>query len=174
MSVGLLIIRLAIGLTLAAHGAQKLFGWFGGAGLDGTGAFFETIGFRPGRRYAAVTGLAEIAGGLGLAAGFATPVAAAATSAVMVGAINAVHRPNGFFNQDGGYEYPLLLGLVAVGVAFTGPGQASLDHAFGWQLAGTEWGLVAMAAGIAAAAVPFGLRAWRAGQHPGHAAPQAT
>src|SRR6266852_5264001 len=78
MSIGLLILRLVVGLSLAAHGAQKLFGWFGGYGIAGTGQFLEQLGFRPGRVHAAQAGLAEVLGGLFLAAGFLTPAALAA------------------------------------------------------------------------------------------------
>src|SRR6185503_21161383 len=84
MSVGLLMLRLVVGLSLAAHGAQKLFGWFGGYGLTGTGQFLEQLGFRPGRLHAAQAGLAEFLGGLFLAAGFLTPLATAAVLAVML------------------------------------------------------------------------------------------
>src|SRR2546425_6048786 len=90
MSIGILILRLAIGLTLAAHGAQKLFGWFGGYGLTGTGGFLEQLGFVPGRRNALFAGLAEVGGGLLLALGLATPLAAA----MIVAAARGVARPS--------------------------------------------------------------------------------
>src|SRR5262245_46950311 len=121
MSLGLLILRLAVGLTLAAHGAQKLFGWLGGYGLTGTGQFLEQLGFRPGRLYAAQAGLAELLGGLLLATGLLTPAASAALLAVMVVAAVTAHLRNGFFVQNGGYEYPLVLAVVAAALAFTGP-----------------------------------------------------
>ena len=97
MSLGLLILRLVVGLSLAAHGTQKLFGWFGGYGLKGTGQFLEQLGFRPGRLQALQAGLAETLGGLFLAAGFLTPAAAAAVVAVMLVAAVSVHLKNGFF-----------------------------------------------------------------------------
>src|ERR1700730_4125568 len=84
MDIGLLLLRLTVGLTLAAHGAQKLFGWFGGPGLDKTGMFFEKLGFVPGRRHALMAGLAEAGGGLLLALGLVTPLAASAVFAVML------------------------------------------------------------------------------------------
>src|SRR5882724_1866869 len=122
MSIGILILRLAAGLTLAAHGTQKLFGWFGGYGLTGTGGFLEQLGFVPGRRNALVAGLAETGAGLLLALGLATPVAAAVALSVMVVAGVSAHAPKGFFAHNGGYEYTLLLGVAALSVAFTGPG----------------------------------------------------
>src|SRR5881397_3947916 len=105
MSIGILILRLVVGVTLAAHGAQKLFGWFGGYGLTGTGQFFEQLGFRPGRLQAALAGGAEFLGGLLLAAGFLTPFASAAVIAVMLVAAVSVHVAKGFFAHTGGYEY---------------------------------------------------------------------
>src|SRR6266540_6067060 len=97
MNIGLLVLRLVVGLTLAAHGAQKLFGWFGGYGIAGTGQFLEQLGFRPGRLHAAQAGIVEVVGGLFLAAGLLTPAAAAAVVAVMLVAAVSVHVKNGFF-----------------------------------------------------------------------------
>src|SRR6266850_4808361 len=114
MSVGLLILRLVVGLTLAAHGAQKLFAWFGGYGIAGTGQFLEQLGFRPGRLQAAQAGIAETVGGLFLAAGFLTPAAAAAVVAVMFVAAVSVHIEKGFFALNGGYEYTLVLAGAAL------------------------------------------------------------
>src|SRR5689334_19175150 len=131
MDIGLLLLRFAAGLTLAAHGAQKLFGWFGGYGLDGTGGFMEALGFVPGRRHAFLAGLAETAGGLLLALGLATPAAAAIVFAVMLVATVTVHVKKGFFVSNGGYEYNLVLGLSGLSVAFTGPGTFSLDAILG-------------------------------------------
>ncbi|MFD3499101.1 DoxX family protein [Streptomyces sp. NPDC058676] len=125
--LGLLLLRLGAGGVLAAHGTQKLFGWFGGHGLEGTGQFFESVGYAPGKPSAAAAGLAEAGGGTLLALGLATPAAGAAAAGAMAGAA-AVHTPNGFFNQSGGYEYAASLGLTAAGLAVTGPGRLSLDH----------------------------------------------
>ncbi|MFR9794806.1 DoxX family membrane protein [Streptomyces sp. MS06] len=125
---GLLLLRLGTGGVLAAHGAQKLFGWFGGHGIEGTGRFMESIGYRPGRASAMAAGLAEAGGGTLLALGLATPAAGASAAGAMAGAASA-HTPNGFFNQGGGYEYAASLGLTAAGLAVTGPGRLSLDHA---------------------------------------------
>jgi len=158
MSVGLLILRLVVGLTLAAHGAQKLLGWFGGHGLAGTGQFLEQLGFRPGRFHAAQAGIVEVVGGLFLAAGFLTPVAAAAVVAVMLVAGVSVHLKGGFFLQGGGYEYTLVLGAAALALAFTGPGPISLDQALGVSWSGETWGLGALAAGVIGGAVPLVTR----------------
>ena len=155
MSFGLLILRLAVGLTLAAHGAQKVFGWFGGYGLAGTGQFFEQLGFRPGRVQAALAGTAELVGGLFLAAGFLTPAAAAAIVAVMLVAAVSVHIKKGFFATNGGYEYTLVLGGAALALAFTGPGAFSLDQALGISWSGDAWGLASLAAGLIGGALPL-------------------
>ena len=155
MSVGLLILRLVVGLSLAAHGAQKLFGWFGGYGLTGTGQFLEQLGFRPGRLQALQAGLAETLGGLFLAAGFLTPAAAAAVVAVMLVAAVSAHLKAGFFAHSGGYEYTLVLAAAAVALAFTGPGVLSLDHALGISWSGDKWGLFALLAGLVGGAVPL-------------------
>jgi len=159
MEWGLLIIRLAVGLTLAAHGAQKLFGAFGGHGIAGTGAFFESLGFRPGRRFAALAGLGELGGGLGVALGLLTPLAAAAVIATMIVAVWSVHGEKGFFLTNGGYEYNLVLVAAAAGIAFAGPGALSLDQSLGLALAGVAWGVAALALGVAGALPPLVSRA---------------
>jgi len=158
MSVGLLILRLVVGLGLAAHGAQKLFGWFGGYGIAGTGQFLEGLGFRPGRLHAVQAGLAEVFGGLFLAAGFLTPLGAAAVVAVMLVAAVTVHLKAGYFAHTGGYEYTLVLGAAALALAFTGPGVVSLDHALGIAWSGDKWGLFALVAGLVGGAVPLAAR----------------
>jgi putative oxidoreductase len=127
MDLGLFVLRLTIGLTLAAHGAQKLFGWFGGHGLDATGRAFEGLGFRPGRRHALIAGVVEFGGGVLLTFGALTPLGAALIASVMLVAALSVHVRNGFFITSGGYEYNLVLGVAAVTVAFTGPGSLSID-----------------------------------------------
>jgi putative oxidoreductase len=155
MDIALLLIRLTVGGTVIAHGAQKLFGFFGGHGLDGTAGVLESLGFRPGRRYAQLLGLAETLGGLLLALGLLTPLAAAAVAGVMIAAVATVHWDKGFFVQAGGFEYPLALAVVAVAVAFAGAGKYSLDHALDWSLGGTEWGIAAavLALGVSALVV---------------------
>lgn len=151
MGFGLLLLRVVLGLTLAAHGAQKLFGWFGGYGLEGTGGFLESIGFRPGRWNALMAGATEAGGGLLLALGLLTPVAAASILSVMIVAAASVHLAKGFFASNGGYEYTLVLGLAALSIAFTGPGAWSLDAALGLHLNGLVWGSAALLAGLAGA-----------------------
>ncbi|WP_134687163.1 DoxX family protein [Brevibacillus migulae] len=125
--LGLLIIRLVIGLTFAAHGTQKLFGWFGGYGLKGTGGWLESIGVRPGVLMAFVAGLGELVAGLLFAGGLWMPVAAALFVITMLVSIVKVHGPNGYWSTANGYEYNLALIAVAVGLALTGAGAYSLD-----------------------------------------------
>ncbi|OOE12235.1 DoxX family protein [Fictibacillus arsenicus] len=128
LSLGLLIIRLVVGLALAAHGAQKLFGWFGGYGLKGTGGWLESIGIKPGYTMALIAGLAEFGGGLLFAAGLFTEVGAILIAATMLVAILKVHLQNGFWVTANGYEFNLVLIAVVVGVALTGAGTYSLDY----------------------------------------------
>jgi putative oxidoreductase len=158
MSLGLLILRLVVGLTMAAHGAQKLFGWFGGYGLQGTGGFLEKLGFFPGRRNALFAGLAEFTGGLLLALGLATPLAATLIVSVMFVAVATVHLKNGYFNSNQGYEYNLTLAVVALGIAIMGAGPISLDAALGIHDAGPVWGLGALLAGVIGGAVQLAGR----------------
>jgi putative oxidoreductase len=148
MEVGILLLRITVGLTLAAHGAQKTFGWWGGHGPAATGQFMESMGFRPGRRHALIAGWTEILGGLLLAVGFVTPLAAAIVASVMIVAAALAHWKNGFFSTGGGYEYNLVLGVAALAVAFTGPGSLSVDHAFGLSQSGITWGVAAAAAAV--------------------------
>jgi putative oxidoreductase len=131
MSTGFLIARLVLGLGLAAHGAQKLFGWFGGYGLTGTGGFLAGLGFRPGVLFALMAGLGEVAGGLLTAAGLFGPVGPALVMVVMLVAILAVHRPNGFFASSNGVELPLLYIMGVLPIAVAGPGRYSLDGLLG-------------------------------------------
>jgi putative oxidoreductase len=127
MNVGLLMIRLVIGLTFMGHGAQKLFGWFGGHGLKGTGGWLESIGIKPGVTMALLAGLGEFVGGALFAAGFLTPAASALIAITMLVAIVKVHGPNGYWVTQNGFEYNLILLVVAIGVALIGPGQYALD-----------------------------------------------
>jgi putative oxidoreductase len=148
MDIGLLILRLTVGLALAAHGTQKLVGWFGGPGLDATGQFFEMIGFVPGRRHALMAGLAETAGGLLLALGLLTPFAAAVVFGVMLVAAFSVHIKKGFFITSSGYEYTLVLGVAALTLAFTGPGSLSVDALLRYRASGAFCGMTAFVVGV--------------------------
>ncbi|MET8811557.1 DoxX family membrane protein [Streptomyces sp. NPDC004549] len=155
--LGLLALRLGTGGVLAAHGAQKLFGWFGGGGIEGTAQAMEAMGYKPGKPSAIASGLTEGGGGLLLALGLATPAAGAAVAGGMSGAV-AVHRKSGFFITSGGYEYPAYLGFVAATVGLFGPGRYSLDRLIGYRL--DRPGLIALSflASGAAAAVVVGRR----------------
>jgi|KBSMisStandDraft_5_1062788.scaffolds.fasta_scaffold564255_1 putative oxidoreductase len=130
MDAGLLIGRVVLGLLMAGHGAQKLFGWFGGYGLEGTGGFLETLGFRPGRAFAAAAALTEVGGGLLTAAGLFGPVGPALIVSVMIVAAVTVHW-HGLFAQNNGIEVPLLYATGAAALALTGFGGFSLDALLG-------------------------------------------
>lgn len=157
LGLGLLVARVIVGLVMAAHGAQKLFGWFGGHGLEGTGGFFESLGYRPGRAFAVLGGATEFAGGLLLALGLFTPLGAAAAIGMMLNATASVHWPK-VWVTDGGFEYPAVLASAAAGIAFTGAGAYSLDNAFDLDLGGAGWGLAAVGLGVAAGVVAFAIR----------------
>lgn len=131
VDVGILVIRVLFGLAIAAHGAQKVFGWFGGYGLKGTGGFFEGLGFRPGVAFAAAAGLSELGGGILLTLGFFTPFGAAAVLAAMLVAMVSVHLKNGFFAMANGIELAFLYAVAVLGVAFSGAGAFSLDALLG-------------------------------------------
>jgi putative oxidoreductase len=126
------MIRFFAGLFLMPHGAQKLFGWFGGYGLEGTAGFFaQNLGLEPGIFWAALVGATEFFGGLLLAVGLLTRPAAVAVVILMAVAAFDVHLANGFFWNKGGYEYPLFWGLVALAIAFRGGAELSVDRAIG-------------------------------------------
>jgi putative oxidoreductase len=151
--VGLLLMRLGIGAVLMAHGGQKLFGLFGGGGIEGTAAAMESMGFEPGRESAIAAGVGETGGGALLALGLATPAAGAAAAGTMAAAAS-VNWQKGLFAMRGGYELPLLVGLGAAGLGLTGAGTLSLDDATGhaldrpWLAAAAFVGTAAVAATV--------------------------
>lgn len=124
--IGLLMLRLAVGLTVAAHGGQKLFGWFGGGGIEGTGQFFAASGYPSAKLFAVLAGLTETLGGLGMALGLVTPLAAAAVAGDLLNAV-AVKWSGGFFAPQG-MEFELLIAVCAVAVALAGPGTFAADR----------------------------------------------
>jgi putative oxidoreductase len=148
--LGLLIVRVVVGLLFVGHGTQKLFGWFGGHGLAATSGFFGQLGYPSPRLAALAAGLTEAGAGLLLALGLVTPLAAAGLIGVMLTAAITVHRPNGLWVSSGGYEYNLVLITVAAALALTGPGGWSLDAAFGWDGLAAGWRLAAIALGLVA------------------------
>jgi putative oxidoreductase len=133
MDTGILVFRLVLGLAMAAHGAQKLFGWFGGYGIKGTGGFLESLGFRPGPLFAFAAGFSETVGGLLVALGFLGPIGPALVISVMIIAAFTVHSANGFFAMSNGVELPLLYAAGAFALAFSGFGTLSFDAVLGLQ-----------------------------------------
>jgi putative oxidoreductase len=150
MKLGRLLLRLIVGGYFVGHGTQKLFGWFGGHGLEGTGQFFEgSLGLRPGKHHALAAGLSEAGGGALVVLGAATPLASAVLIATMLTAIHRVHLKNGPWVSDGGYEYNLVLIAAALALAETGPGSPSID---GDKTYGSKGALLALLLGAAGAA----------------------
>ena len=161
MEYGILLLRLVVGLLFVGHGAQKLFGWFGGGGPAGTAGFFSSLGYRWPTLMAVVAGLSELGGGLLFAAGLLTPVAALALVVVMLNAIATVVWPKGFLD---GFEFEVTLLTVALAVVATGPGRLSLDRAIGWDdnISGIDWSSVVLAGAIVVAVVTTTLGRARA------------
>jgi putative oxidoreductase len=151
MKLGLTVLRAVIGFLFVGHGTQKLFGWFGGHGPDATGQFFESLGLRPGRRHATAAGAAEAGGGALIALGFLTPAAAASIIGTMFVAIRAVHLEKGPWLSEGGYEYNLVIIAIMLALADVGPGDVSLDRAFGTEISGPLVALLALLGGIGTA-----------------------
>lgn len=178
MASGILILRLVLGLTLAAHGAQKLFGVFGGGGPRGTARSFAGLGFRVPLLMALAAGLAEFGGGLLFAAGLLTPLAALAITVVMLNAIGTVHWRNGLFNSNGGYEFNLLVWTAAVAIADTGPARFSLDNAIGWadNISGPWWGVgvAALSVLVSALTLTLGRGSGAPAQAPGRKSEEET
>jgi putative oxidoreductase len=166
MDLALLVLRLVVGLLFVGHGAQKLFGAFGGGGLEGTTGMFDNIGLRPGWLHARAAGTAEFAGGLLLALGLFTPFAAAALIAVMTAAVITVHAPNGIWNSNQGYEFNVVMAAVAFALAGIGAGAWSLDNAFSFDLHGVIWAIAALAAGVIGGAGSVISGRWSASHQP--------
>jgi putative oxidoreductase len=144
MSYGILLLRVVVGLAFVGHGTQKLFGWFGGYGPQGTGGFFASQGYRAGVLMAVVAGVAEAGGGTLLALGLLTPLAGTLLAIVMINAIGSVTFKRAFML---GSELEIAYLTVAVALAATGPGRFSIDRALGWDdnLSGVWWGIAALA-----------------------------
>src|SRR4051794_26131164 len=149
MKLGATVIRGLVGPLFVGHGTQKLFGWFGGHGLDGTGAAFESLGLKPGKRHATAAGLAEALGGALLTLGFLTPVGATLVSGTMVTAIRKAHAQNGPWVTQGGYEYNLVLLAAMVAVSENGPGPLFGGAAVGPDPKGTRGALLQLGAALA-------------------------
>jgi putative oxidoreductase len=149
MKLGLTALRATLGAVFFAHGAQKLFGWFGGHGLEATAGAFDSMGLRPGKRTALIAGASEAGGGALLGLGLLTPLGSAAVIGVMDQAVRTVHFEKGFFAANGGYEFNLTLVASALMLADSGPGPWSLDEKLGLRLTGPLWALAALGAGLA-------------------------
>ena len=157
IDLSLLILQLGVGLVFAAHGAQKVFGWWGGPGLQRWEGAMAHMGFHPPRLFALISALVELVGGLLLAVGFLTPLVAAALVAQTVVIIGQVHWANGFFNTKSGFEFPLVLGLGAVAVGIGGPSAMSVDAALGLSVDPVVRGVLlglGLVAGLVALAIP--------------------
>ncbi|HWN21751.1 MAG TPA: DoxX family protein [Gaiellaceae bacterium] len=161
MEYGILLLRLVVGAIFVGHGAQKLFGWFGGGGPAGTAGFFGSVGYRWPAAMALLAGLTEVGGGVLFAAGLLTPLAALGLAVVMLNAIATVVWPKGFL---GGFEFELTLLTVALAVVATGPERLSIDRALGWDdnLSGIDWASAVLAAAIVISVVTTTLGRGRA------------
>jgi putative oxidoreductase len=157
IDAALLVLRVGVGLVFAAHGAQKLFGWWNGPGMTGWQGAMAHMGYRPAALFAWVSALIEFGGGLLLAIGFLTPLAAAVLIAQAVVIVGAAHWRNGFFSTAGGFEFPLTLGIGAAAILLAGPGAFSVDAALGIAVAPDVrilLGILGLAGGLVTLAVP--------------------
>jgi putative oxidoreductase len=154
----LLAARLTVGFLIFGHGAQKLWGWFGGPGFDGIAAELSKLGYSPEHFFAALLGGSEVIGGVLLMLGLLTPLGAAAVIGVMTNGIVTVTWSHGMFGENG-YEYGLLLAVAAATLAFTGPGRFSLDRGWPWSGGGLLPGVVSLALGIGGALVVLAVKA---------------
>ncbi len=152
MTVARFAGRVLVGGLFMGHGLQKLKGWFGGPGLEGTEGMMEQLDMNPPRRNALAAGITETAGGALLAAGLATPLPSAALVGTMITAIRKVHWSSGPWAASGGYEYNLVLIAALLALAEEGPGDLSLDALLGIEMRGVKWSLAALALGAAASA----------------------
>jgi putative oxidoreductase len=150
MNISRLVARTVIGGLFVGHGTQKLFGWFGGPGMEGTTGMMTSLEMHPPRRNALAAGLSETVGGTMLTLGLATPLASASLIGTMVTAIRKVHWSSGPWNASGGYEYNLVLIAGLLALAEQKPGDISLDAALGLDLSGFRWALAALGVGVAA------------------------
>jgi putative oxidoreductase len=168
MTVGRLIARVTIGGLFVGHGTQKLFGWFGGPGLDGASQMMDKLELRPGRRNALAAAAAETASGAMLALGALTPLAGSLITSTMITAIRKVHGPKGLWNMQGGYEYNLALIAAVAALVESGPGAPSVDRALSIERRGAAWALASLAAGAAgsALAVEAGRRVQQPAEDP--------
>jgi putative oxidoreductase len=164
MDIALLVLRVVVGIYVAAHGAQKLFGWFGGGGINGTAGFFGgMLGFRPAKFWVVADGLAEVGGGLAMAVGLLNPLGPIGVAASMVTATLVVHWPKGPLAQNGGYELTLTNLAAAIAVGLAGAGRYSLDALFGISL--PNWFSIAIAVlALLVVAVSIATRRVPAGQ----------
>jgi putative oxidoreductase len=155
LNLGRILLRLTVGSIFVEHGTQKLFGWFGGHGPDGTGKFFESVGLRPGRRNAIAAGAAEAGGGAALVLGLATPLGASAITSVMLTALRTVVWRDGIKMGTGGYE--ILLGVGALALADLGPGDWSVDALLGSERRGAAWAAAAFGAAAVGSTIAIEL-----------------
>jgi putative oxidoreductase len=149
MTLGTMLVRGVVGPLFVGHGTQKLFGWFGGHGLEGTGGYFESLGLRPGRKHATAAGVAEALGGALLTLGAATPLATTMISGTMTTAIRKAHASNGPWVTNGGYEYNLVVIAAMTLLAERGPGEPSVDARLFPNWSGSAWAAVSLGAAVA-------------------------
>jgi putative oxidoreductase len=149
MNLGRLIARIAVGGLFVGHGTQKLFGWFGGPGVEGASRMMDSLELRPARRNALAAGTAETTGGILLALGALTPLAGSLITSTMITAIRKVHGPNGPWIQQKGYEYNLALITLMAALVDCGPGSPSVDRALSIEATGNAWTLASLAVGAA-------------------------
>jgi putative oxidoreductase len=155
MAVGLLLIRIVVGGTVALHGVQKLTTKMQGHGFAGAKEMATNLGLRPVVPYALAAAFSELFGGLFVALGFVTPFGAMAVVGMMLTAVLVVHLRNGYFVVHGGFEYPFVLGTCTAAIAVLGPGRYSIDHALGWSLYGWKWFAVAVGGGAFVSLLTF-------------------